>query len=60
VPGGPPSNCCVANGGPGCTDPECQACVCGIDSFCCAVEWDTLCAGEANNRCSDPCNQCCP
>jgi hypothetical protein len=59
VAGGPPSTCCQVNGGPGCTDPECEACVCGIDPFCCDVQWDSLCVGEAQNRCADPCLECC-
>jgi hypothetical protein len=59
VVGGPPSNCCTATGIPGCTDPECEACVCGIDAFCCDVSWDSICAGEAQNRCADPCLECC-
>jgi subtilisin-like proprotein convertase family protein len=45
------SNCCIANGGIGCDDPECQATVCAIDSFCCATAWDSICAGEANDLC---------
>ena len=27
--------------------PDCEAAVCGIDSFCCAVAWDGVCGGEA-------------
>jgi hypothetical protein len=46
-----PSNCCVANGGIGCDIPECQATVCAIDAFCCDVEWDDICAGEAIDLC---------
>jgi hypothetical protein len=45
--GGAASNCCVPNGGLGCSDPDCQAAVCGIDPFCCNVAWDSICAGEA-------------
>jgi len=53
--GGPVSNCCTANGGIGCDDPECQAAVCAVDSFCCAVQWDSICAGEAQAMCGDLC-----
>ncbi|MHC5025167.1 MAG: hypothetical protein ACYTGR_00200, partial [Planctomycetota bacterium] len=43
------SNCCAANGTPGCDDPECEAAVCAADSFCCETEWDGLCADMAAN-----------
>ena len=49
------STCCVANGGLGCDDPECEAAVCAADSFCCAVAWDGICAGAALSLCSDIC-----
>jgi hypothetical protein len=45
--GGPASNCCSANGGLGCDNDTCEALVCGIDSFCCNVAWDSICADEA-------------
>jgi hypothetical protein len=48
----PLSTCCFASGGIGCDDPDCQAAVCGIDSFCCAVAWDSICAGEAASLCA--------
>ncbi|MCA9284169.1 MAG: hypothetical protein KDA22_03070, partial [Phycisphaerales bacterium] len=50
------SNCCVANGGIGCDDPDCEAAVCAVDSFCCNVAWDGLCAGEAIDLCPDICS----
>jgi hypothetical protein len=62
-PPGGPSNCCVSNGSPGCTDPECEACVCSVDPFCCTVTWDGLCAAEAVGDipigCEGICLQCC-
>jgi len=42
------SNCCVANGGVGCDDAECQDLVCAADEFCCSTQWDSLCANAAN------------
>ncbi len=51
----PASNCCIANGGVGCDDPECQAIVCGVDPFCCDVAWDSICADEAAQLCGDLC-----
>jgi hypothetical protein len=49
------SNCCFANGGIGCDDPACQATVCAVDSFCCDVAWDGICAGEAADLCGPLC-----
>ena len=51
-----PSNCCVAHAGPGCDDATCQATVCAVDPFCCNVEWDGICAGEAQSMCGDLCS----
>jgi len=47
APPGGCGNCNVPHAGPGCTDPVCEAIVCGMDPFCCDVEWDSICAGEA-------------
>ncbi len=52
--GGGGSNCCEDHGGFGCDDPTCEACVCAIDSFCCDVAWDGLCADIAG-----PSGECC-
>jgi subtilisin-like proprotein convertase family protein len=49
--GGGGSDCCEANGTPGCDDPECEALICGMDSFCCDVAWDSICADAANEFC---------
>jgi hypothetical protein len=49
--GGFGSNCCIANGTPGCDDPECEAIVCAVDPFCCDVAWDSICADEADELC---------
>ncbi len=53
-PGG--CDCCVAHPGVGCGDPDCEAAVCAIDPFCCDVEWDGICAGEAQDICAKLCN----
>jgi hypothetical protein len=50
-----PQDCCSANGLPGCDDPGCVACVCGIDGFCCSDFWDSICADEALNQCAGSC-----
>ncbi len=53
--GGDPSNCCLAHGGLGCDDPDCQAAVCAVDPFCCQVAWDQICADEAHQFCGGLC-----
>ncbi len=53
--GGGPSDCCIANGTPGCDDPACEAAVCAVDAFCCDTSWDAICAGEAADLCGDLC-----
>jgi subtilisin-like proprotein convertase family protein len=49
------SDCCFANGTPGCDDPACEAIVCAVDPFCCDVQWDGICAGEAAELCFPLC-----
>jgi hypothetical protein len=46
------SNCCSDHAGTGCDDSSCEATVCGLDAFCCAIAWDDRCAAWANNVCS--------
>jgi hypothetical protein len=56
--GGPPpkgSDCCIANGSPGCDDAECEAVVCEADTFCCDTDWDQICADAAADLCGDLC-----
>lgn len=44
-PGGMYSgDCCADNGTPGCDDPGCTMAICGVDPFCCDVQWDGFCA----------------
>ena len=44
-------DCVEANGTPGCENTACEAAVCAVDSFCCNVFWDSICAGEALDIC---------
>ncbi|MCH9682652.1 MAG: hypothetical protein K0V04_14550 [Deltaproteobacteria bacterium] len=44
-------DCCAANGSPGCELADVESCVCGVDPFCCSVDWDGLCVDVANNDC---------
>ncbi len=41
--------CFAANTTPGCDHTECCKFVCGLDRFCCDVEWDQLCADQASS-----------
>lgn len=36
----------------GCNNLDCCSLVCGADDFCCAIEWDNLCAESAAERCA--------
>jgi hypothetical protein len=48
-------DCCEAmppgSGSPFCEDEECCELICAQDSFCCNVNWDSLCANAANEQC---------
>ncbi len=49
--GGPGPFCDMAQGTPGfSSDPACEAAICALDPFCCSVEWDGICAGDAANE----------
>jgi hypothetical protein len=56
-------DCCAANATPGCADASVQACVCGEDSFCCDMVWDSTCASIAQSSCNacgaGPNQDCC-
>jgi hypothetical protein len=52
--GGGGADCCTAQLGTGCSDATIEACVCGLDDYCCSTEWDDLCASEAVD-CGAPC-----
>jgi len=51
-----PGPCCESHPQPGCGEPSCEACVCGIDSYCCANTWDAICVGEAQVQCAGSCS----
>ena len=42
---------CVPASTPGCGGCACESCVCQMDSYCCANEWDSICVGECINQC---------
>lgn len=48
--------CCDPGRGPGCGDPELEACVCEADGFCCDVQWDEACVDVARfGACAGAC-----
>jgi hypothetical protein len=57
---GCPGDCCLATDGvPGCGALGCEACVCGVDPFCCETSYDPACVAVAYGACAAPC-QCPP
>lgn len=53
--------CCLPNFTPKCNDAACCNAVCDIDSYCCDVEWDLVCATGAleTDGCDGP-EEACP
>lgn len=51
-----PGLCVQAHSTPGCNDCECQSAICDIDSYCCNIEWDGLCALFAGIACDNYCD----
>jgi hypothetical protein len=47
--GGGGGACCSAAEAPGCSDSKVEACVCGLDTFCCDTSWDAQCVDEATS-----------
>jgi hypothetical protein len=52
TPGG---DCCSSHPGTSCDVPACTSCTCTADPFCCTVQWDLTCAGEASAECAASC-----
>jgi hypothetical protein len=50
----PGRSCFAIRVTPGCSDTGCCATVCSFDSFCCDVEWDSICRHNAVQLCSPP------
>ena len=42
---------CEESDFPGCGGCPCEACVCGMDPFCCDVGWDGICVDECIEQC---------
>ncbi|TVQ50457.1 MAG: hypothetical protein EA377_14290, partial [Phycisphaerales bacterium] len=45
------SNCCAIKSASGCDNAACESLICSQDPFCCATQWDGICAGAANEQC---------
>ncbi len=45
-------SCFESNGSVGCILESCCAAVCAVDTFCCAITWDTACAAQATSICA--------
>lgn len=50
--------CCDTSDEAGCAEPDCEACVCADEPFCCDFSWDSACVEKAFGACSEPCS--CP
>lgn len=50
--------CSLARTGPSCWNRNCSSIVCGVDEWCCQVEWDEWCVREAASFCSDHYRAC--
>ncbi len=53
--GGTSSSACKPSDQPGTADKTVEACVCGLDAYCCNVSWDSTCVGEAKDDCGADC-----
>ena len=51
-------DCAVANGSRGCNDADCCETTCAVDPFCCDVDWDGICAAEAEGLCDGSFEAC--
>ena len=48
----PSAGCCAPQEGAGCPgDAALEACVCGMDAWCCDNQWDAICVNQAENDC---------
>ena len=51
-------DCFAAHNTGGCDDATCCETTCAIDAFCCDIEWDDFCAGEAAGLCTGSFESC--
>ena len=50
-----PLDCCTDKSTAGCSDAECEDCVCALEPACCEVAWDGPCDLAAAGLCNDTC-----
>lgn len=55
---GATGDCIEGQPGVGCGDATCCETICEIDSYCCEIQWDDLCAEEANEACTGKFSVC--
>ena len=53
-------DCCVKQETAGCSSESCQDAVCAVDPFCCAIQWDQVCADLAQTLPDDCACSSCP
>ena len=51
-----PEHAACETGAAGCADPAIEACVCGLDAYCCETEWDGICVTLATLVCDAGCD----
>lgn len=49
--GGAGDGCRETLGHGGCASCNCQSCTCGVDAYCCDVQWDAICVSICNDQC---------
>ena len=47
---------CKTRPGPGCGSCDCENCVCGLDPYCCNVNWDQKCVEKCVDKCKGKCS----
>jgi len=52
------NDCEADNSTPACADEDCCSTVCGLDPFCCDVEWDNVCGEEGTGICGSGFTAC--
>lgn len=56
-----PDPCCAPHATSGCAEPDVEACVCDISTFCCDILWDSTCVDLAIEFCDPSCGgSACP
>lgn len=51
-------SCCAAHSTAGCSDAQCQECVCDTYTNCCVFPWDSTCVSATKGLCAASCTGC--